>query len=61
MLAAPVSREILDNVAEALNALPENQRKGPVVAKVVRHFKEQDDDLQKKMAERGLVRWAPHL
>jgi tetratricopeptide (TPR) repeat protein len=57
MLAAPVSREILDNVAEALNALPENQRKGPVVAKVVRHFKEQDDDLQKKLADRGLVRW----
>jgi Flp pilus assembly protein TadD len=57
MLAAPVSREILDNVAEALNALPENQRKSPVVAKVVRHFKEQDDDLQKKLADRGLVRW----
>ncbi len=57
MLAAPASREILDNVAEALNALPESQRKGPVVAKVVRHFKEQDDDLQKKMAERGMTRW----
>jgi len=57
MLAAPVSREILDNVAEALNALPENQRKGPIVAKVIRHFKEQDDDLQKKMMDRGLVRW----
>ncbi len=57
MLAAPGSREILDNVAEALNALPEDQRKSQVVKKVVRHFKEQDDDLQKKMSERGLVRW----
>jgi tetratricopeptide (TPR) repeat protein len=57
MLAAPVSREILDNVAEALNALPENERKGPVVAKVVRHFKEQDEELQKKQAARGLTRW----
>jgi tetratricopeptide (TPR) repeat protein len=57
MLAAPVSREILDNVAEALNALPEKDRKGLVVAKVVRHFKEQDEELQKKMAERGLTRW----
>ena len=57
MLAAPGSREILDNIAEALNALPENQRKGAVVAKVVRHFKEQDEDLQKKMAEKGMTRW----
>jgi tetratricopeptide (TPR) repeat protein len=57
MLAAPVTRDILDNVAEALNALPENQRKAPVVAKVVRHFKEQDEDLQKKMGEKGLSRW----
>lgn len=57
MLAAPASREILDNVAEALNALPEEQRKSAVVKKVVRHFKEQDDDLQKKMSERGMVRW----
>lgn len=57
MLAAPGSREILDNVAEALNALPEAERKSSVVKKVVRHFKEQDDDLQKKMSERGMVRW----
>lgn len=57
MLAAPGSREILDNIAEALNALPENQRKGLVVAKVVRHFKEQDEELQKKMAEKGMTRW----
>jgi tetratricopeptide (TPR) repeat protein len=57
MLAAPVSREILDNVAEALNALPANERKGPVVAKVIRHFTEQDEELQKKMAVRGLTRW----
>lgn len=57
MLAAPLSREILDNVAEALNALPEKQRKSQIVDKVVRHFKEQDDELQKKLAERGLVRW----
>jgi tetratricopeptide (TPR) repeat protein len=57
MLAAPVSQEILDNVAEALNALPENQRKSTVTAKVVRHFKEQDEALQKKMAEKGLTRW----
>ena len=57
MLAAPMRREILDNVAEALNALPETQRKSPIVTKVVRHFKEQDADLQKLMAEKGYVRW----
>ncbi len=57
MIAAPGSREILDNVAEALAALPEAERKSAVVKKVVRHFKEQDDDLQKRMAERGMIRW----
>lgn len=57
MLAAPGSREILDNVAEALNALPKEQRETPVTKKVVRTFKQQDEDLQKQMADKGLHRW----
>lgn len=57
MLAAPVSKEILDNVAEALNALPKDLRENIVTKKVVRHFKEQDDTLQKKMSEFGQYRW----
>jgi tetratricopeptide (TPR) repeat protein len=57
LLAAPANREILDNIAEALNALPKEQRDTLVVKKIVRHFKEQDDVLQKKMAGKGLYRW----
>jgi tetratricopeptide (TPR) repeat protein len=57
MLAAPVTGMILDNVAEALNALPKEQRDSAIVKKLLRHFKEQDEALQKKMAESGLYRW----
>ena len=57
LLAAPGSQEILDNVAEALDALPREQRDTLVVKKLLRHFKEQDDALQKKMAEQGLYRY----
>ena len=42
---------------EALNALKPDQRKNAVVKKVVQHFKDQDADLQKNMATRGLYRW----
>jgi tetratricopeptide (TPR) repeat protein len=57
LLAAPGSRDILDNVAEALNALPKDQRDTPITKKLVRHFKEQDDDAQKKLAAKGMYRW----
>jgi tetratricopeptide (TPR) repeat protein len=57
LLAAPGSRDILDNIAEALNALPKDQRTSAVAKKLVRHFKEQDDALQKKMLDKGLYRW----
>ncbi|HEX4125805.1 MAG TPA: hypothetical protein VHY37_13850 [Tepidisphaeraceae bacterium] len=57
MVSAPMSRQILDNVAEALNAIPADKRKTPLVEKVVRHFNEQDTDLQKKLAGQGLSRW----
>src|SRR5439155_24004758 len=55
--SAPDSREILDNVAEALNALPAEQRKSTVATKLARHFADRDAALQKNMAERGLYRW----
>ena len=57
MVSAPMSRQILDNVAEALNSLPPERRKTPLIEKVVRHFNEQDSDLQKKLADQGLSRW----
>ena len=57
LLAAPGSRDILDNIAEALNALPKEQRETPITKKLVRHFKEQDDEAQKKQAAKGMYRW----
>ncbi|MDB5291128.1 MAG: hhoB [Phycisphaerales bacterium] len=57
LLAAPASRDILDNIAEALNALPKEQRDTPITKKLVRHFKEHDDEAQKKQAAKGMYRW----
>ncbi len=57
LLAAPASPDILDNVAEALNALPKEQRESAIVKKLLRHFKESDDAMQKKMADSGQYRW----
>jgi tetratricopeptide (TPR) repeat protein len=57
MLAAPRTRQILDNTAEALNAVPNNQRETQTYKNAKRHFDEQDSDLQKQLAKEGLVRW----
>lgn len=57
MTLAPVTRSILDNVAEALNELPESQRDNAMTEKVVLLFNAQDMVLQKRMKERGLFRW----
>jgi tetratricopeptide (TPR) repeat protein len=57
MNAAPVDRRILDNVAEALNELPEVQRDNAVTRKVVLLFNAQDMALQGRMKKRGLFRW----
>lgn len=57
MLAAPGRPEILDNIAEALNALPREQRDSLVVKKLLRHYNEQEDAMEKKMAELGQYRW----
>ena len=57
MQGAPRSRVILDNVAEALNAVPPNERNGPQYQKALKRFGEQDADLQKEMQKEGLYRW----
>jgi len=57
MLSSPRNRLVLDNVAEMLNALPDEQRANPAAQKVARHFTEQDVDLQKQLAPQGLHRW----
>lgn len=57
MIADPGNRTILDNVSEALHALPESYHKNSLTRRVVEHFNEQDAGLQKQMAGKGLYRW----
>jgi tetratricopeptide (TPR) repeat protein len=57
MNASPNTRQILDNVAEALHDLPETQRDNAATKKVVLMFNAQDMSLQGRMKKRGLFRW----
>jgi hypothetical protein len=57
MVAQPMNREILDNVAEALNALPQNQRGSVPAQKVFRAFTDQDALMQQQLAGAGQHRW----
>ncbi|MBC8106202.1 MAG: tetratricopeptide repeat protein [Anaerolineae bacterium] len=55
--AAPVNKFILDNIAEALATVPEDQRKNRVAQLLFRKFTEQDTRLQEALAAQGLYRW----
>jgi tetratricopeptide (TPR) repeat protein len=57
MQASPKSRMILDNVAEALNAVPQKERTGQQYQKAQKRFQDQDADLQKEMQKEGMYRW----
>jgi tetratricopeptide (TPR) repeat protein len=57
MQGSPRSRTILDNVAEALNAVPPKERTGQQYQKALKRFQEQDVELQKEMLKEGLYRW----
>jgi tetratricopeptide (TPR) repeat protein len=57
MMSAPQAKEILDNVAEALNVVPPENRNAPVVLQAVKLFAEQDTLLQKSAAQQGMYRW----
>jgi tetratricopeptide (TPR) repeat protein len=57
MQATPKSRVILDNVAEALNAVPPKDRTGQQYLKALKRFGEQDAELQKEMLKEGMYRW----
>ena len=57
MTAAPVNKFILDNVAEALGTMPEENRKGKAVERVIRRFTEQDTLLQQQLSPQGWFRW----
>jgi chromosome segregation ATPase len=57
MMSAPEAKEILDNVAEALNIVPKENQSAPVVLQGVKLFAEQDAVLQKLAAQQGMYRW----
>ena len=57
MQAAPRNRQILDNVAEALRALPSDLQNSTNVKRAEAMFKEQDVELQKQLEPEGLYRW----
>jgi tetratricopeptide (TPR) repeat protein len=57
LVATPMEPVILNNVAEALNALPRGDRESGAVKKLVRHFQEQDEALAQAMKKEGRYRW----
>jgi tetratricopeptide (TPR) repeat protein len=57
MQAAPGTRAVVDNVAEALHALPEPQRQNAVAKRLARRFQDQDAQLQIALGQQGLFRW----
>jgi len=57
MLATPVDKLILDNVAVALQTLPPEFQKNAITLKVIRHFNEQDQQLAELMAQQGMRRY----
>jgi len=57
MQAMPLNKELLNNVAEALNALTDEQRKAPLAQKAIKLWTEQDAQLQQQMMTQGLYRW----
>lgn len=57
MTAAPVTKLIIDNVAEALHKMPQEYQDTPPVVKALAMFTEQDKLLQMDQAAKGRVRW----
>ena len=57
MLARLQDQTILDNVCEALHALPPEFKDKDLTKRVKQHFAEQDAALQKTMSTKGQYRW----
>jgi len=57
MTSMPQSQTILDNVAEALHALPDEHKNNAITKRVVSLFNMQDAALQREMSQKGLFRW----
>ena len=57
LTAAGADERVVSNVAEALNALPKEQRDSAATRRLVANFQACEDSLRKKMEKRGLYRW----
>lgn len=57
LAAAGGDERIVSNVAEALNALPKEQRDSAATRRLVAQFQSAEASLVKKMEKRGLYRW----
>jgi tetratricopeptide (TPR) repeat protein len=57
MSAAPADRAIIDNVAEALFAMKDDQRRTPIAKRVARLHAEQEAVLAAHLARQNLYRW----
>jgi tetratricopeptide (TPR) repeat protein len=57
MLAKPLQKQILDNIVEALHAVPAESRQAPVTLRTAKDFQEQDAQLQQLAARDGQLRW----
>lgn len=57
LAAAPVNRQLLDGVAEVLDALPPEERQKPPAKTLAAEFARQDAVLASQLAAQGLVRW----
>ena len=55
--ASPLYKAILDNVAEALAAVPNEQRKNAIAIKLLKKFSDQDAQLQAILAPHNQYRW----
>jgi hypothetical protein len=57
MISSPGDQRVLNNVAEALHALPAKDQNATVVKRTAARFQIQDHDLAQKLAASGWYRW----
>lgn len=57
LAAQPRNKQIIDNVAEALNALPADRRDAPIAKRLSQRFADQNEAMSREMAASGWFRW----
>lgn len=57
MSAAPGSRFLVDNIAEILNQLPDEERRGTIYQKLLKHYADEEQQVGKEMAKQKKFRW----